>query len=155
VPTKFAEVKKLLELGADNYNQIALAVGCTRGYVSKIAIYEMGRKKQNPYQRKDRNKSTRDPILLMLAEAFDKSGLSYRALEKKSGVGKSQIQRWFDKTQSPSLPSVVAVAEALGLRLTLLPIHDEKNKPVRTRESVRSVVERAWDDYDRRVGSRG
>lgn len=151
MPTKFAQVKKLLEQGAGNYNQIALAVGCTRGYVSKIAVYELGRAKQNPYQRKERVMTSRDPILLLLAEAFEKSGLSYRALEKKSGVGKSQIQRWFDKTHAPSLPSVVAVAEALGLRVMLQPIHDEKNRPVRTRESVRSVVERAWADHDRRV----
>lgn len=67
--------------------------------------------------RKDRD----EEISELLRQAVRDSGLSELAIAKRAGIDQSQLNRFQRKERGLTLASASKVADALGLKLTLVP----------------------------------
>ena len=60
----------------------------------------------------------KDPVVDRLRTAVQSSGLAYRDIAEKSGVGKSTVQNLFSgKTRSPSYRTITAIGSAFNMKL--------------------------------------
>ena len=119
-PTRTDQVIALLECGADNYYQIAKAVGCSAAYVSRVARKKLGRPpKRDLVTLKPAR--IRAPLVKEMERRLLSSGMSSRRLAKRAGVAVHTLNGWRYHEHDPHLSNFVAVVQALGCELRIVP----------------------------------
>lgn len=61
-------------------------------------------------------------IIEMIKREAEIKGLSRYQIAKMSGNAESQIKRWFEGTNEPSLSKAISLCHAVGLEIELKPL---------------------------------
>ena len=69
---------------------------------------------------KPRTYSLRGTVCEQVKNAIDRSGMSRYQIHKRTNIDESQLLRWYSGKQTPSLVSLIALADALGISLDTL-----------------------------------
>lgn len=69
---------------------------------------------------KPRTYSLRGTVCEQVKNAIDRSGMSRYQLHKKTDIDESQLLRWYSGKQTPSLVSLITLADALDVSLDTL-----------------------------------
>ena len=68
---------------------------------------------------------TASPILRQLFARIDETGLAGRVIHKQTGIHFVTMSRWKHGCHSPKITDFEIVANALGLKLVLVPIEED------------------------------